>query len=74
MKMNSKHLLIRLACCSIPLAQLAAIAVFKFPANNILTFGTIMLCPRGYLLMMKCMMPGYSHQYEGYEPKTKDTA
>ncbi len=71
MTMKSKHLFIMVACCTIPLVGLAAITVFKIPANNVLTFGMILLCPLGHLLMMKYMMPGHRHAHEAYEPETK---
>ncbi len=71
MTMKSKHLLIMVACCAIPLVGLAAITVFKIPANNVLTFGMILLCPLGHLLMMKYMMPGRNHGHEACEPENK---
>ena len=65
--MKSKHMLIMLACCLIPLAGFAAISIFKIPANNVLTFGLVLLCPLGHLLMMKYMMPGHQHGDEHAE-------
>ncbi len=71
MQMNKKHLLIMLACCLIPLAGFVAISVFRIPANNVLYFGLILLCPALHLLMMRGMM-GHDHdgehggQHEGH--------
>ena len=59
MNLKSKHMLIMLACCLIPFVGLIAITVFKIPANNVLTFGLVLLCPLGHLLLMKYMMPGH---------------
>lgn len=62
MNMNKKHALIMLACCLIPLAGLAAIFVFKIPANSVIFVGLILLCPALHLLMMKGMM---NHDHAG---------
>ena len=58
MNMNKKHALIMLACCLIPLVALAAILVFKIPANSVVYVGILLLCPALHLLMMKNMMSG----------------
>ncbi len=54
--MNKKHVLIMLACCLIPLVALAAIFVFKIPANSVIYFGILLLCPVLHLLMMRNMI------------------
>lgn len=60
MNMNKKHVLIMLACCLIPLVALAAVFVLKIPANSVVYFGILLLCPALHLLMMKNMM-GHDH-------------
>ena len=47
-----------LACCLIPIAALAAIFVFKIPANGVIYAGIVLLCPALHLLMMRNMMAG----------------
>ncbi len=71
MNLKSRHLLIMLACCLIPLVGLAAITLFNIPANNVLTFGLVLLCPLGHLLLMKYMMPGHGHAHAEHELETK---
>ena len=60
MHMTKKHLLLMLACCLIPLAGLVAIWASRIPANNVLYFGLILLCPLLHLLMMRGML-GHNH-------------
>lgn len=62
--MTRKHYLIMLACCLIPLAALAAIFVFKIPANSVIFVGLILLCPALHLLMMRNMM---GHDHAGHD-------
>ncbi len=57
--MNRKHMLILLACCLVPLAALAAIAVFNIPANTVIYFGLLLLCPLMHFAMMRNM--GHDH-------------
>ena len=53
--MTKKHYLIMLACCLIPLAAFAAIFLFKIPANSVVFFGILLLCPVLHLVMMRNM-------------------
>jgi hypothetical protein len=64
MKMTTKHALIMLICCLIPLAGFAAVSLLKIPLNNVLWFGLMMICPLSHILLMKYMMPG--HNYEDH--------
>ena len=59
MNMTKKHMLIMLACCLVPLAALAAITVFNVPANTVITFGILLLCPLLHFAMMRNM--GHQH-------------
>lgn len=56
----SRHMLIMILCCLTPVAALSAIYIFKVPVSTTLTFGLILLCPLGHLLMMG-MMGGHDH-------------
>ena len=67
MNLNSKHILIMLACCLIPIAALAAIFVFKVPVNNVLLFGLVLLCPLSHLFMMKFMMQDHTTEQPNHE-------
>ncbi|HET7091109.1 MAG TPA: DUF2933 domain-containing protein [Anaerolineae bacterium] len=68
--MKTKHLLIMLACCLVPLAALAAIAVFNLPANTVITFGILLLCPLLHFAMMRNM--GHPHdEHDGHHLTAK---
>ncbi|MBI4759417.1 MAG: hypothetical protein HY783_10555 [Chloroflexi bacterium] len=60
--MGSKHLLIMVLCCLIPLVAFAAINFLGLPLNTVLYLGLILLCPLGHLFLMKGMMGG-QHQH-----------
>ncbi|HEY4688575.1 MAG TPA: DUF2933 domain-containing protein [Anaerolineae bacterium] len=60
--MKTKHLLIMLACCLVPLAALAAITVFNIPANTMIYFGILLLCPLLHFAMMRNM----GHEHHGH--------
>ena len=67
MNMNSKHTLVMLLCCLIPIAAFTAIFVFKIPANNVLLFGLVLLCPLSHLLMMKHMLSADNSHHEAHQ-------
>jgi len=50
--MNKRHIWIMLLCCLLPIVGLAAIFMFNIPANTVLYFALILLCPIGHFLMM----------------------
>lgn len=53
--MKKSHLLLMLLCCLIPLAGIAAIALFRVPASSVLYFGLVLLCPLMHIVMMATM-------------------
>ncbi len=56
--MNKKHTLLMVACCLVPLIALGIINTFHIPLGQAATYGLILLCPVGHLLMMKTMAHG----------------
>jgi hypothetical protein len=76
---HSKHGLLMLICCLVPLAALTAIVVFNVPANNVLLVGVALLCPLLHLVMMGFMFRGgserqigHSHEHHIADAKRKD--
>lgn len=61
--MNKKHALLMVACCLVPLIGLGIINFFHIPLGQAASFGLVLLCPLGHLLMMKTMMHG-DHEEE----------
>jgi uncharacterized membrane protein YccC len=51
----SKHTLIMLLCCLIPVIVFGALFVFNVPINSVVLFALVLLCPLSHLLMMKYM-------------------
>ena len=51
----SKHTLIMLVCCLVPVAAFAAFFIFNVPLNTVLLFALILLCPLSHLLLLKYM-------------------
>ncbi len=60
--MNKRHLWIMLLCCLLPIIGLAAIFLFKIPANTVIYFGLLLLCPLAHFFMMGQM--GHNHNNE----------
>lgn len=50
--MNKRHIWIMLLCCLLPILGLAAIFIFNIPANTILYFGLLLLCPLAHSFMI----------------------
>ncbi len=60
---GTKHLLLMLACCLIPIAGLLAIAVLGLSPgwlSALLPFAMVLLCPLMMIFMMRGMMSGQS--------------
>jgi hypothetical protein len=58
--MKKNHLLLMLLCCLIPLAGIAAIALFRVPTSSVLYFGLVLLCPLMHVVMMATMRHDHS--------------
>jgi uncharacterized membrane protein len=62
--MTKKHLLLMLACCLVPLTGLTVIYAFGVPANSVIYFGMILVCPLMHLVLMRGMMRHNRHHTE----------
>ncbi len=51
----SRHMLIMVLCCAIPMVAIAAIAAFRIPLPDVLRYGVILLCPLSHFIMMAFM-------------------
>lgn len=60
--MATKHVLLMLACCLIPLTALGMVYGLGLPATSIFYFGMVVLCPLLHLVMMRSMM-GHNHKH-----------
>ena len=77
--MKTKHMLLMIACCLIPIIALGAIFLFKLSVSQVLFYGLILLCPLSHILMMKFIGRGEGHdhirhQAEIHAPSTQEIA
>ncbi|MBI5651117.1 MAG: DUF2933 domain-containing protein [Chloroflexi bacterium] len=66
---HTKHLLIMLACCLVPLALILAVSIFGLSLGALqplVPFALVLLCP----LMMLMMMRGMGHDHGNAQPPT----
>ncbi|MGA9398433.1 MAG: hypothetical protein WBV22_09275 [Anaerolineaceae bacterium] len=66
--MPKKHGLLMLACFLLAMGAVAAVFLFKVPANNVFIFSLFLLCPLSHLLMMGTMR---HENHEGHEHQQK---
>ena len=57
----SRHALIMIACCVVPLALLVAVSVFNVSLGTIGYFAVLLMCPLMHLLMMRGMGHDHGH-------------
>ena len=65
--MKKSHMWLMLLCCLIPVVGILLVSVFKFPLNNVLFYGMILLCPLSHILMMRFM----GHDHSSHEQQTR---
>lgn len=51
----SRHALLMVLCCAIPLALIAGIAIFRIDVGGIGTWAVLLLCPLLHLVLMRGM-------------------
>ncbi len=75
----SKHLLIMLLCCLVPLALIIGVSTFGLslgPQQALLPYALVLLCPLMMIFMMRGMMQGQGddhsqhHQVDAPRPQT----
>lgn len=66
----SKHALLMLACCLVPLALLGAVYFARVDLGGVLPFAIILLCPLMHILMMR----GMGHDHAGHHEETRGQA
>ena len=68
----TKHALLMLACCLIPLAVLGPILVSGISLGGFLPFAIMLLCPLLHVLMMRGM--GHDHSAHDHQPSADAAA
>ncbi len=61
----SRHMLIMVLCCAIPMVAVAAIAAFRIPLPDVLRYGVILLCPLSHFVLMGLMGRDKHDQHSG---------
>lgn len=78
---GTKHLLIMLACCLIPIALILAVSLFGLSLGSLtplLPYALALMCPLMMIFMMRGMGHGHgdehSHQHHSDAPKAQSGA
>ncbi len=71
--MNSKHTMIMLLCCLIPLGAIFMVSVLGISLNGLGTAALVLLCPVMHILMMRGM-GGHNHGGQPGQPSCHETA
>lgn len=71
---SSKHSLIMLLCCLIPIAAFVLISVFNVPLSTLGTVALVLLCPLMHLLMMRGMSHHGSQDQQSCHEQASDQA
>jgi hypothetical protein len=59
--MNTRHLLIMLICCLVPIVALGAAWLLGISLGTVATIGLLLLCPLGHFFLMRWMGHGPGH-------------